>query len=117
MQDFSSNQSSGGSAKRASNDATDKVREEGEPEQILGEEEEGEQPHDVEDTCIGSRSISKNDFFPPKAISDGNEGCPHLVKVAKQGTNALVDFLLERGADIEATDRLFSAHFRPFLDF
>ena len=41
----------------------------------------------------------------PKAISDGNEGCPHLVKVARQGTTALVDFLLERGADIEATDR------------
>jgi len=40
-----------------------------------------------------------------KAISDGNEGCPHLVKVARQGTTALVDFLLERGADIEATDR------------
>ena len=41
----------------------------------------------------------------PQAISDGNEGCPHLVKVARQGTTALVDFLLERGADIEATDR------------
>ena len=40
-----------------------------------------------------------------QVVSDGNEGCPHLVKVAKQGTTALVDFLLERGADIEATDR------------
>ena len=54
--------------------------------------------------------------YPPQAISDGNEGCPHLVKVARQGTTALVDFLLERGADIEATDRSFLAHFIATLD-
>jgi len=38
-------------------------------------------------------------------VSDPNDGCPHLVKVARQGTTALVDFLLETGADLEESDR------------
>ena len=60
--------------------------------------------------------LTRIDNRYPQAISDGNEGCPHLVKVARQGTTALVDFLLERGADIEATDRSFLAHFIATLD-
>ena len=39
-------------------------------------------------------------------VSDPNDGCPHLVKAARQGTTALVDFLLETGADLEESDRL-----------
>ena len=41
-----------------------------------------------------------------KVVSDPNDGCPHLVKAARQGTTALVDFLLETGADLEESDRL-----------
>ena len=41
-----------------------------------------------------------------KVVSDPNDGCPHLVKAARHGTTALVDFLLETGAVLEESDRL-----------
>ena len=47
-----------------------------------------------------------------KVVSDPNDGCPHLVKAARQGTTALVDFLLETGADLEESDRLIA---NPFI--
>ena len=56
-----------------------------------------------------------------KVVSDPNDGCPHLVKVARQGTTALVDFLLETGADLEESDRLkcklFYGKYAPFFSY
>ena len=53
-----------------------------------------------------------------KVVSDLNDGCPHLVKAARQGTTALVDFLLETGADLEESDRLKSKIFhRKYAPF
>ena len=53
---------------------------------------------------ISRWSVCGSHYF--KVVSDPNDGCPHLVKAARQGTTALVDFVLETGADLEESDRL-----------
>ena len=54
--------SSGGSAKRESDDATDKVGEEGEPKQICGKKEEGEEDFIVHMLSMHMQTMAMNNF-------------------------------------------------------